>query len=131
MPTYAFFIILEFGTVGDALRVDPDQQYFQHDSHAHGVSTQACGHYGCQHGNSHCLVRQNGVVSPSFCRLLPLTTTPHSLFYRQVYVVHGYVRERVDRAAAESQSKAALSDQPMAEELSEQPMIESTTETNA
>jgi hypothetical protein len=46
-------------------------------------------------------------------------------------VVHGYVRERVDRAAAESHSKAAMMELPMADELSEQPMVESTTETNA
>jgi hypothetical protein len=44
---------------------------------------------------------------------------------RQVYVVHGCVRQRVDITAAESQAKAALSD------LSEQPMVESIAETNA
>jgi hypothetical protein len=48
-------------------------------------------------------------------------------------VVHGCIRQRLDQAAAESQSKAALSElpPPMVDELSEQPMVESTTETNA
>jgi hypothetical protein len=58
--------------------------------------------------------------------------------FRQVYVVHGCVHRRLDEAAAdkadaESQSKAALSEMPppMAQDLSEQPMVVSIAETNA
>jgi hypothetical protein len=58
--------------------------------------------------------------------------------FRQVYVVHGCVHQRLDEAAAdkadaESQSKAALSEMPppMAQDLSEQPMVVSIAETNA
>jgi predicted P-type ATPase len=36
----------ELGAVGDTIRVDPDQQYFQLDSHACRLSIQDCWHYG-------------------------------------------------------------------------------------
>jgi hypothetical protein len=131
--TNAVFAVQEFGAVGDTHRADPDQQYIQHDSHARRLSVQDCGHYGCKFGNAYCLVRRtaprNLPVSMHSLRLALCTFA----FSRQVYVVHGCVRQRLDRAVAESQSKTALSElpPPMVEELSEQRMVESTTETNA